>query len=192
MKRRLATLVLVAALIGLVAALIGLVAACGPGDSNQPESPTTMGTEPASATETSGIRPTVETELPSGSSLGGPASRPMADSIEYARSLGGASREGETLFFVIGAETDTEQEAQRLLEEAQPYFGDMVNYFIVQKSDNFEGMAPGKWVVFEAYDSNPSAENREFGQRAFPSAYVVQATVRTADPIPVFEDRLGL
>ena len=125
-----------------------------------------------------------------------PASSPSGDisneSLAHARGLGGISREGETLFLVVGAEVTTEDEAVALLQQATPFFGDMVSYFIVQKSDNFEGLSPGNWVVFEAYDANPSAENLEFGRRGFPNAFVARVTVLTTDPVPVYEDRLGL
>lgn len=122
----------------------------------------------------------------------GETTDPLSDRIAYAKSLGGVPHEGASLFFVVGATTDTEGEAQALLEKALPYFGDMQSYFIVQQSDNFDGMEPGKWVVIEAYKENPSAENVDFGRRGFPNAYVLRATVKTSDPIPVYEDRLGL
>jgi hypothetical protein len=117
---------------------------------------------------------------------------PLSNRIEYAASLGGTSHKGDTLFFVVGANVATKEEAQSALEAALPVFGDMQSYFIVQWSSNFDGMEPGQWVVIEAYRENPSAENVEFGQRAFPNAYVVRATVKTTEPIPVYEDRLGL
>jgi hypothetical protein len=115
-----------------------------------------------------------------------------AESITYAESLGGTSQMGETLYFVIGDMVESEQRAQDLLEEATPFFGDMQSYFIVQRSDNFEGMEPGWWVIIEAYLDEPSAENLDFGLRGFPEAYVESAKVLTSDPIPVYEDRLGL
>lgn len=110
-----------------------------------------------------------------------------SDYAEYARSLGGVSQEGRTLYFVIGASVKSEREAQALLEKALPTFGDMQAYFIVQRSDNFKGMTPGWWVIIEAYRSKPSVENVAFGRRGFPDAYVKRATVRTSDPIPVYE-----
>ena len=110
-----------------------------------------------------------------------------SDSIAYAKSLGGTSHEGETLYFVIGASVESEPEAQAMLEDAIPLFGDMQSYFIVQRSDNFQGMEPGWWVIIEAYRSEPSPENLDFDRRGFPDAYVESATVRTSDPIPVYE-----
>lgn len=111
--------------------------------------------------------------------------------ITYAKSLGGTPHKGETLFFVVGATVDTEQKAQTLLDGAQPSFGDMQSYFIVEQSDNFDGMEPGGWVVIETYRKYPSAENLDFDHRAFPDAYVVRAKVKTDDPIPVYEDLVG-
>ena len=108
-------------------------------------------------------------------------------SRDYARSLGGTSHKGDKLYFVIGASVKTEKQARILLEPAKAV-GDMQSYFIVQLSDNFAGMTPGYWVVFEAYRNYPSAENLEFCRRPFPHAYVKRATVLTSDPIPVYED----
>jgi hypothetical protein len=113
------------------------------------------------------------------------------DSIAYAQSLGGVSHEGETLYLVIGATLDSEQQAKGMLDNAVPLFGDMQSYFIVQKSDSFEGLEPTWWVVLEAYRSEPSPENLDFDRRGFPMAYVQRATVRTSDPIPVYEDVVG-
>jgi hypothetical protein len=113
------------------------------------------------------------------------------DSIAYAQSLGGISHEGETLYLVVGATLDSEEQAQAMLDNATPLFGDMQSYFIVQKSDNFEGLEPRWWVVLEAYRSEPSPENLNFDRRGFPMAYVQRATVRTSDPIPVYEDVVG-
>ncbi len=174
----------------VILALAFVAAACGTGDTG-PDAPPSSEAGPVASTASTAAVPSTETPPPET-----PATAPgvdlMSDSIAYAQSLGGVSRQGDTLFFVVGAETDTEAEAVALLQEGTPFFGDMVAYFIVQKSDNFDGMAPGKYVIIEAYDSNPSAENVEFGRRAFPTAYVVRATVLTSDPIPVYEDRLGL
>ena len=87
-----------------------------------------------------------------------------ADSITYAEELGGTSHQGETLYIVIGGSVETEPEAQATYSQghALQYFGDMQSYFIVQRSDNFDGMAPGLWVVIEAYQEPPSAEQLDF------------------------------
>jgi hypothetical protein len=110
-----------------------------------------------------------------------------AEALDYAASLGGTSHLGEKLYFVIGTSVATEAEALDQLEGAKAV-GDMQSYFIVQRSDNFEGMIPGWYVVFEAYREYPSQENIDFGQRRFPGAYVKSAIVRTSDPIPVYDD----
>ncbi len=110
---------------------------------------------------------------------------------EYATSLGGTSHKGETLYFVIGRSLQTEGDAQKALEEAIPLFGDMQTYFVVKKTDDFDGLKAGLWVVAEAYYEQPSVENIDLGKRAFPDAYVKKATVKTATPIPVYEDSLN-
>jgi hypothetical protein len=112
------------------------------------------------------------------------------ESIDYAVSIGGTSHKGEKLYFVIGASVKTEQRAKALLEPAKGV-GDMQSYFVVQLSDNFDGMTPGYWVVFEAYREYPSQENIDFGRRPFPDAYVKSATVLTDDPFPVYDDMVA-
>jgi hypothetical protein len=109
-------------------------------------------------------------------------------SLDDARKLGGTSHKGQSLYFVIGESMGSEAAARAALAKATPLFGDMQSYFIVQRSDSFEGMRPGWWVVTEAYRAPPSAESLQFARRGFPNAYVKRAVVRTADPIPVYED----
>jgi hypothetical protein len=106
------------------------------------------------------------------------------ESLDYAEWLGGTSHKGEELYFVIGASVGSEEEALALLEPAKAV-GDMQSNFIVQLSDNFQGMTPGYWVIFEAYDGYPSEDDLFFCRRPFPEAYVKTATVLTDDPIPV-------
>ncbi len=106
------------------------------------------------------------------------------ESRDYAAWLGGTSHQGEKLYFVIGASVKTEAQAKALLEPAKAV-GDMQSNFIVQLSDNFAGMTPGYWVVFEAYYGYPSDDDLFFCRRPFPDAYVKTATVLTDDPIPV-------
>ena len=81
-----------------------------------------------------------------------------------------------------------EDDAQSKLKKAIPIFGDMQSHFIIQQSDNFEGMNPGWWVIVEAYKTKPSKENLDFAKRAFPDASVRKAIVRTSDPIPMYEE----
>jgi hypothetical protein len=110
------------------------------------------------------------------------------DYVGYARSLGGTSHQGETIHLVIGAVADSQDGAQTLLEGAQAVFGDEPTHFIVQRSDNFEGLEPGNWLVIESYSAYPPAENLEFGRQAFPDATVQRAKVLTTDPIPVLDN----
>lgn len=148
------------------------------------EEPTTTTTVPPTTTTTE-LTTTTATELPTTTTAA--TAGVSSESLAYAESLGGKSHDGEMLYFVIGASVKTEEQAQVLLEGAKAV-GDMQSYFIVQRSDNFQGMSPGWWVVFEAYREYPSPDNLAFCRRPFPDAYVKSATVRTSDPIPVYED----
>jgi hypothetical protein len=195
--RRFVVLVL---LVGLGAA--AFVAGCG-GQQSPPSSASSTSTASTtavattnSASRTSSATSAIiasstaasTTAVSTGKGSGGVSS----DSIAYAQSLGGTSHEGETLQLVIGALLDSEQAAQATLLEATARFGDMQSYFIVQLSDNFEGMEPGWWVILEAYWDEPSPENLDFDRRGFPEAYVTSATVMTSDPIPLYEDMVGV
>jgi len=152
---------------------------------------TTNSSAAAATVTTAGSAPTVGVTSSTTTATTTTTVAVSSDSIAYATSLGGTSQEGETLYFVIGASAQSEQTAQAILDEAIPRFGDMQSYFIVQLSDNFEGMEPGWWAIIEAYRGEPSAENIDFDRRGFPDAYVKQATVRIVDPIPVYEDMVG-
>ena len=179
-----------AALILLAMLLMAALSPAGCGSA----SPVPTTTSSAVATTVASVTSTSSAEVTSSSTSAGATATTVtisSDSIAYAQSLGGSSHEGETLYFVIGASVDSEQAAQTMLEDATPRFGDMQSYFIVQLSDNFEGMKPGWWVVIEAYRGEPSAENLDFDGRGFSEANVKQAIVKTADPIPVYEDVVG-
>ncbi len=145
---------------------------------------TTSTTGASGTTDTTVVAPSTApttTEAPTTTQAPNPVSQ---ESRDYAASLGGTSHKGEKLYFVIGASLSSEQQAKTLLEPAKAV-GDMQSNFIVQLSDNFAGMTPGYWVIFEAYDGHPSPEDLEFCRRPFPTAYVKTATVLTDDPIPV-------
>ena len=114
-----------------------------------------------------------------------------AKSLARAKSIGGSDYEGQTFNFIVGGTFGSEADAQAALDKALPLFGDMQPYFIVQRSDSFAGMAPGRWVVVEAHFKTPTAENLEFAHRGFPSAHVVRARILVPDPIPVYEDLVG-
>lgn len=167
------------AVVGLMLTLAFGVGACT--DLTQSDTGTTtatLGTTVTSVTSTGGVTTSAA------------AANPVSqDSRDYALSLGGTSHKGEKLYFVIGASVKSEKQAQALLEPAKAV-GDMQSYFVVQLSDNFDGMTPGYWVVFEAYREYPSQENIDFGRRPFPDAYVKSAVVLTDDPLPVYEDML--
>jgi hypothetical protein len=150
-----------------------------------PETTTTAAPETTtSATEVVNITvPTTEAAAPAELS---------ADAIAYAAQLGGKSYMGKELYLIIGASTGTEAECQALLDAAVPSFGDMQDYFVIQRSDNFTGLQPGYFVLIEAHLNEPSADELQFAQRGFPDAYVKTATVNTSDPLPVYEDVLGI
>ena len=166
--------------------------ACSGEDTEPATTATTATVEPSSTSMTS---TTSTTESPAATEP--PTTLPETVAISaaasvYAEDLGGTSHQGQTLYFVVGASVGSEEEAQILLDEAGMSFGDMEAYFIVQNSSNFDGMEPGYWVLVEAYRDEPSAENLDFGRRAFPDLQVVEATVLTSDPIPVYEEIMGL
>ena len=115
-----------------------------------------------------------------------------ASAIAYAAQLGGKTYTGRELYLIVGASKATEAECQALLDKAIPMFGDMQDYFVIQRSDNFTGLQPGYFVIIEAHLDEPSAEDLEFARRGFPDAYVKTATVDTSDPLPVYEDVLGI
>lgn len=112
--------------------------------------------------------------------------------LAYAEDLGGISHLGHALYLVVGTTAGSEDKARTLLDEVTPLFGDMQSCFMVQNSSNLEAMKLGHWVVMEAYRGEPSAENLDFARRAFPDAYVKEATALTEDPVPVYEEIIGL
>ena len=67
-----------------------------------------------------------------------------------------------------GPARSTEQACQTLLDKAIPKFGDMQSYFIIQRSDNFDGLEPGWFIVIEAYGNPPDQYNLEFGRQRLP------------------------
>lgn len=112
--------------------------------------------------------------------------------IDYAKQLGGTSQEGQTLYVIVGASMNFEDLVQQRIDDATPAFGDMQSYFIVQKSDNFEGMDPGWFVAIEAYrDETHAKDSLDFARRGFEEPYIKRVVVRTSDPIPVYEDMVG-
>jgi hypothetical protein len=179
------------------AALVLVLGGCARPSGVSSTAPSTSATT-ASVSATVPVASTPDTDsaqsaTPSAPAVKRAASAPhvSAKSRAYAERIGGTSHEGEKLYFVIGDSVGSEREAQSLLDRAGPSFGDMQSYFIVQRSDNFDGMRPGWWVIVEAYREPPTPENLQFGRRGFRGAYVKRATVRTADPIPVYEDSVS-
>ena len=109
-------------------------------------------------------------------------------SIAYAKKLGGGSHKGETLYLVVGATAGSETDAQATLKAALPKF-DTALYMVVQRSDNFDGLNPGSWLLIEAYrDQAQANEGAKWDKRGFADCYVKRVVVKTSDPIPVIED----
>lgn len=175
-----------------VATLFALLAlaACGG------ETPGTVSTDvpvaSTTSTETAAPTTTDSTSAPAldPGAAGAPTTEVSEEALAYAAELGGTSQEGESLHLIIGASVSSEAEAQRLLGEALPRFGDMQSYFIVQRSDGFDGLEPGWWIVMEAHLDDPAADSLEFARRGFPDAHVMPVTVLTSDPIPVYDDMI--
>ena len=193
------TLVLIVAGAAIAATLSGCSAGSPPTASAPARTAPTTAPASAAAPATVAVQPAVPSTpaVSAPSTTATPAAKPKppvgkplsAASKRYAKELGGTSHQGETLYFIIGRSFKTEAAATKALKQARPYFGDMQDYFVVQRSDNFSEMRPGWWVLVEGYRKASNAKNqRAFAQRAFTSAYVKKATVKTADPIPVYED----
>ncbi len=189
LKRSVIRLSMRAALPCCLVILAAAPCACGGEDAEPATTRTTVAVEPPTTATTS----TTESPATTESVTTPPATVAISAAASvYAEDLGGTPHRGQTLFFVVGAGVDSEEEARNLLDEVSPLFGDMQPYFIVQNSSNLDGMEPGRWVVVEAYRDEPSAENLDFGRRAFPDLKVVEATVLSDDPIPVYEEIMGL
>lgn len=121
-----------------------------------------------------------------------PSSPAVSDtSVAYARSIGGTPRRGDLLYVIVGASYSDEAAASAALNDALPLFGDMQTYFIVQRSESFAGLSSGRWVIVEAHRNAPDESSLELARRAFAEARVQRVTVRTDDPIPVYEDLVG-
>jgi len=172
-----------AALVAFMTLAVALVLGAA-GCESLTESETTLAAPTDTVPGTTATEPAITVPLET-TTVSSVAVNPVSqESRDYAASLGGTSHKGEELYFVIGASLSSEAQAKALLEPAKAV-GDMQSNFIVQLSDNFAGMTPGYWVIFEAYDGYPSVEDLEFCRRPFPNAYVKKATVLTDDPIPV-------
>jgi hypothetical protein len=172
------------ALMGIIAALAITVAAC---TDLMDTGSTVTGAPGTTVLKTTTLSSTSESTTTSAPTLTTTTTMVSVseESKAYAESLGGTDRYGEELWFVIGqGALSSEAQAKTLLEPAK-VVGQEQMYFIVQLSDNFDGMTPGYWIIFEAYDDYPPPEDIEWCRRVFPDAYVKSAIVMTHDPIPV-------
>jgi hypothetical protein len=119
----------VAVALAVTVATLVLLAGCGPGAQT---------TQPPESQATTQPRPSEPATL-------------SIDNIEYSRGLGGVSHKGEPVLLVVAYTVQTQQEASETLAAMLPSFGDAQVYFTVQRSASFKGLAPGGWVVAEAY-----------------------------------------
>lgn len=114
-----------------------------------------------------------------------------ADRIAYAVSHGGKPRRGETVYLLTIASEVSESAARTRLEEALLLFGEDGSSFVVQRSENFEGLEAGKWIVVEAFSSGANADSsRPSATRVTEEPRVDRVVVRTDEPIPVYEEAL--
>jgi len=156
-----------------------------------PQSKPPVGVPLLPATSTAPPSGTETPAQPADSGADASSTKVSKKALDYAKQLGGWDHKGQDLYFIVGATFGTEVAAQAALDKALPTYGDMQPYFIVQRSDNFAGMAPGSWIVTEAHFKTPSDDNMAFARRGFPKAQVVRAQVKVTDPIPVYEDMVG-
>jgi hypothetical protein len=158
-----------------IVALAGVVAACA-GCENA-----TVNAPAPRSQEASTTRPAVIEAL-------------SADAIEYARELGGTSHNGEPVYLVLASTHDRQSEASAALAATLPSFGDAQAYFTVQRSDSFDDLESGRWVVAEAYWTRSEAGSGlawatgRGGEDATLTPTLESVTVRSDDPIPVVED----
>ena len=138
---------------------------------------------PSPSRETSSTLPSVAESL-------------SASAIEYSEELGGVSHKGEQVYLVLASTHERQSEASAALSAMLPSFGDTLVYFTVQRSDSFEGIEPGRWVVAEAYWTRSEAgQGLEWAsgrgsETATISPTLESVIVRSDDPIPVVEDVL--
>jgi hypothetical protein len=116
------------------------------------------------------------------------------DNVEYSRGLGGVSHQGEEVLLVVASTARSQTEANATLAAMLPSFGDAQVFFSVQRSDSFQGLAAGRWVVAEAYWTPDEARRglewatgRGSAEDTLTPA-LESVAVRSDDPIPVVED----
>ena len=107
---------------------------------------------------------------------------PGADTSEQSP----ASHQGESFYVVICESTDSKTQAQKRLDDLNALLGDTGGGFFIDKSDHYEGMRPGWWVVFSAYEnkSDADADAKWFTRGSF-EPYVKHVKKLCADPIDI-------
>jgi hypothetical protein len=115
------------------------------------------------------------------------------DALSYATQIGGTSHRGATLSAIIATSTVKEADAESALASLVRDQQASRPLFIVQRTDNFNGLRPGRFVVMEAFRSDQHATDAmQAQQEAFPNVEQCRVTPLNDDPIPVVEDITGL
>ena len=97
-----------------------------------------------------------------------------------------ASHQGESFYAVICESSASKAEAQKRLNDLNSLLGDTGGGFFIDKSDHYEGMRPGWWVVFSAYESkSDAAEDAKWFTRGSFEPYVKSVKKRCTDPIDI-------
>lgn len=111
--------------------------------------------------------------------------------IQHAYNLNGISRYGQSLYVIILASTQHEYQAKQRLEVVTRANPDLGAWFIVQKSNNFEGMNPGWYVAMAAFENKANAlQQLKRISRVVRHANIKQAIPRTHDPYPYMNKRI--
>jgi hypothetical protein len=128
---------------GLVAWITLVSALCG----------CTLPTQVKSSVDTSNA-PSASAVVTASSSAVEPKDGSGADTAEQSP----ASHQGESFYVVICESSASKAEAAKRLNDLNGLLGDTGGGFSIDKSDHYEGMRPGWWVVFSAYENKSDAD----------------------------------
>lgn len=149
-----------------------------------PTTPTTVRTEDDSPT-TTGHGPE---DAPGGADQGG---------LGPGASLEGGSgtrHTGSAIYTLIVASERTRGDAERRREDAASALGEFETYFVIDRSEHYEGMRPGWWVVFEPYKTRSQAVGAMEQTRSWLAGrgiepYVKRVVVRCRDRFTLVGDQ---
>jgi hypothetical protein len=103
----------------------------------------------------------------------------------------GANQKGRSLYFVLYASESSKAAADAKYSKVVGMLEGPAQYVFVGRSNDFEGMAPGWWIVAMPCEEQNVAEGESaFAKRNGLDGYVKQATVKTDSPISV-NDAVG-